>query len=181
MPAESFGDRISEISKGIKTEEKSFKWQRANAALERLLGRRKNNPNMNSRMREDTFEIPARLRNCVPINDVKMVHNHEAALDRELRHRHVVAYLPFGLENKRVHPVPEVQKVGNVYQRCKGRPFEAMTFTMKKNLLMADEERLWRMKHPDSWSNNNNISGFDTKTFEIRNTDDVVFDIPSLV
>ena len=47
-----------------------------------------------------------------------------------------------------------------------------MTFTDKRNLLMVNEERLWRM-------DGKNMKDFDAKTFKIMSPD-VTFDIPSV-
>jgi hypothetical protein len=61
-----------------------------------------------------------------------------------------------------------------------GASFEKLTFTEKKLLLMADEERLWSMNRLDNnadFDTNTMIAGFDTKTFRILDKEDVNFDI----
>jgi hypothetical protein len=48
-----------------------------------------------------------------------------------------------------------------------------MTFTQKKDLLMANQERLWRLQNLNA-----DISNFDSKTFSVL-SDDVRFDFTS--
>ena len=60
-----------------------------------------------------------------------------------------------------------------------GRPFDAMTFTQKKNLLMADEECRYRMEYSkeNDFSEDVDMKKFDGKTFTPLNPD-VVFEFP---
>ena len=105
----------------------------------------------------------------MPVSDVMKKHQHEDDLDMELRFRHMISYLPFGESNARTHPVPALVPPNTVI----GRPFCELTFSQKKNLLMVDEERRWRIKNPEA-----DIKDFDSKTFEIL-CPDVVFKPPN--
>jgi hypothetical protein len=87
---------------------------------------------------------------------------------------HIVPYLPFGEENKQKHPVPKLAP-----RTITGRPFDAMTFTQKKNLLMADKECQYRMEYSkeNDFREDVDMQKFDTKTFTPLNLN-VVFEFP---
>ena len=61
-------------------------------------------------------------------------------IDKELQNRHIPSYLPCGENGKRVHPAPTTDKAIS----C---PWDKMTFAQKKDLLMVDEERCYRMEY----------------------------------
>jgi hypothetical protein len=94
----------------------------------------------------------------------------EPALVMELQYRHIV---PYRIGKKQIFPTPDFQ-----IALQEGASFEKLTFTEKKLLLAADEERFWRIecrdKDPDVTPN---IADFDIKTFRILDTEKVNFDI----
>ena len=112
-----------------------------------------------------------RLHEKVPISDICKAHGHEPSLDKELRYRHIIPFLPFGKGGNRKHPVPTLQSDS-------GSPFNKMTFTQKKELLKVDEEQRWRTnKALNSEWNWNDVNGLDQKTFQILHPE-VVFKFP---
>jgi len=111
------------------------------------------------------------------ISQVCQKHGHEPDLDTELRFRHIVPYLPFTEDpkGKRVHPVPKAKK------DVVGCDFKKMGFTQKKNLLMADEERLFHMEKPfddEGRRDTKDVKDFNPKTFRILSPD-AVFKAPA--
>jgi hypothetical protein len=137
--------------------------KRQTEALEELLMKRHQVPTSNARMRQTSFDIPARLQDKVPYNDVQLQRDHEDDLDNELRYRHVLPYLPMGPENKRVNPVAERDVLDGI-------SYDALNFSQKKFSLIADEERMWKM----NWCHDNDfdlekldMKQFDSKTFTV--------------
>jgi hypothetical protein len=102
-------------------------------------------------------EIPARLCNKIPPSDL-LTKKHEDDLDQEVRYRHLVPYL---LGQKWAHPIASPCP-------ATGKSFEKMTFMQKKDFLMVDEERLWRLQNPGA-----DIKTFNSKTFTILCNDHV--------
>lgn len=94
--------------------------KRRTEALQDLLLKRHQAPTSNARMRQSGVDIPARLQGKVPYSDVLLKAGHEDDLDKELRYRTVLPCVPFGEENKQVHPVPTRDFVA--------RPYDEMTF-----------------------------------------------------
>jgi len=164
--AEAYTQRRARIKKGIKSTSETYLDKRRTVELEDLLSHRNEEPFINAVMRETGYEVTARLREMIPVSDVKKKDNHEDSLDQEIFYRHIVPYLPFGDNSKakRTHPVPTTETVV-------GRPFVEMTFTQKKFLLMADEERMWRMEGKD-------MKDFDVSMFRVQ-CEDVLFEIPT--
>jgi hypothetical protein len=161
MATEEFGERRNFIFQNLTTKEETLQHKRMDRRLQELIQWRNDVPN-NARLRKRGVDLPARLRNKIPLSDLNKK-KHEDDLDQEIRNRHLVPYL---LGRKRVHPIV-------CPCPATGKSFEEMTFTQKKDLLMADEERLWRLQnlHAD-------ITNFDSKTFSIL-SDDVRFDFTS--
>ena len=123
-------------------------------------------------MRQKGYDMTARLRNKIPISDIRMKDNHEDQLDQELAYRHIPSYLPYGEKGKRVHPAPTTEKAID-------HPWDKMTFSQKKDLLMVDEERRFRMDHAqeNGFTRDVDMKNFDSKTFTVLN-EDVVFEFP---
>jgi hypothetical protein len=161
MTPEPFGERRKLIYKNLTSKEESLQHKRMDRRLQGLMERRNDIPN-NARLRMRGVDIPARLCNKIPLSDL-LKKKHEDDLDQEIRHRHLVPYL---LGRKRAHPVASPCP-------ATGKSFENMTFTQKKDFLMVDEERLWRLQNPEA-----DIKTFDSKTFTIL-CDDVRFDFTS--
>jgi hypothetical protein len=161
MTPEPFGERRNLIFKNLTLKEESLQHKRMDRRLQGLIERRNNIPN-NARLRMTGVDIPARLCNKIPFSDL-MKKKHEDDLDQEICHRHLVPYL---LGRKRAHPVAAPCP-------ATGKSFDDMTFTQKKDLLMVDEERLWRLQNPEG-----DFKTFDSKTFTIL-CDNVRFDFTS--
>lgn len=169
-----YSARLALIENGIKSPSEGFLQKRKKDNLSELFAKMDQEPTINARMRTTGYDMPARLHDKIPISDIRLKDNHSDQLDAELRYRHIVPYLPFGEENKRKHPVPKLAP-----RTITGRPFDAMTFTQKKNLLMADEECQYRMEYSkeNDFREDVDMQKFDTKTFTPLNPN-VVFEFP---
>jgi len=172
---DDFHARHDAVKDGIKTMSTTYLHKRQTDALQELLRKRNQAPRSNARMRQTGVHIQPRLEGKVPYSDVTLVNGHEDDLDKELHYRHALPYLPFGEEQRGAGtlPVPERDVLA-------ARPYEEMTFSQKKGLLMADEERRWRMDW--CWDNDFDlikldIKELDAKTFTVR-CPDVVFECP---
>ncbi len=150
MTPEPFGERRNLIVKNLTSKEETLQHKRMDRRLVGLIERRNGIPD-NARLRMTGVDIPARLCNKIPLSDL-LKKKHENDLDQEIRHRHLVPYL---LGRKRAHPVASLCP-------ATGKSFENMTFTQKKDFLMVDEERLWRLQNPEA-----DIKTFNSKTFTI--------------
>jgi hypothetical protein len=101
---------------------------------------------------------------------------HEYCLVIELRYRHIV---PYRIGKKQKHQfTPAFDRA--LSNEKGGASFEKLTFTEKKLLLMADEERSWsmdRLFEDADFDTNTIIAEFDNKTFRILYAEKVNFDI----
>jgi hypothetical protein len=169
-----YSARLALIENGIKSPSEGFLQKRKKDNLSELFAKMDQEPTINARMRTTGYDMPACLHDKIPISDIRLKDNHSDHLDAELRYRHLVPYLPFGEENKRKHPVPKLAP-----RTITGHPFDAMTFTQKKNLLMADEECQYCMEYSkeNDFREDVDMQKFDTKTFTPLNPN-VVFEFP---
>jgi hypothetical protein len=97
----------------------------------------------------------------------------------ELRYRHIV---PYRITRKR--KLETIVFTPAFYLALSnaegGASFEKLTFTEKKLLLVADEERLRsmdRLNNNAAFDTNTMIADFDTMTFRILDTAEVNFDV----
>jgi hypothetical protein len=87
----------------------------------------------------------------------------------KLQYRHIV---PYRIGKKQIFPTPDFLPSNPGLSLEKGgASFDNLSFTEKKLLLMADEERLWRIecrdKDPEKPNLSPNLDDFDAKTFRI--------------
>jgi hypothetical protein len=155
MTPEPFGERRNLIYKNLTSKEESLQHKRMDCRLQGLMERR------NETLNNDRLQMRG-VGNKIPLSDLNK-RKHEDDLDQEIRNRHLVPYL---LGQKRAHPIV-------CPHPATGKSFQTMTFTQKKDLLMANEERLWRLQNLNA-----DISNFDSKTFSVL-PDDVRFDFTS--
>jgi hypothetical protein len=94
----------------------------------------------NTRLRRHGVDIPGRVQDRVPLGDIKM-DKHEATIELEICHCYLV---PFCVAPKKgekpTHPIPVSEEALSGATLCK------MTWTAKKDLLMADKERRWHLE-----------------------------------
>jgi hypothetical protein len=167
-----FGDKRALISKNLKSQEDSLIQKRSDEFADSMIAKRHTPPTSNVRMRNKGADITPRTRGRMPYNSVVLNQGHETALVMELRYRHIVPYR-IGKKQKQSSFTPAFNLTLN---EEKGASFERLTFTEKKLLLMADEERLWRMDRLDK-NADFVFPVFDFTTFMILHTDEVNFDI----
>ena len=118
-------------------------------------------------LRRTDVDLTPRTLGKVPLSDLVKA-RHEIALNMEILSRHLVPFVPFpGRGNKRTHPVPKITPITGI-------PLDEMLWTDKKDLLMLDEERRWRVENPDG-----DIADFHIKSFAILGGDEVDFDFTS--
>ena len=126
-----------------------------------------NEPRSTVGLRRTDVDLTPCTLGKVPLSDLVKA-RHEIALNMEILSRHLVPFVPFpGRGNKRTHPVPKITPITGI-------PLDEMLWTDKKDLLMLDEERRWRVENPDG-----DIADFHIKSFAILGGDEVDFDFTS--
>jgi hypothetical protein len=129
-------------------------------------------------MRNKGVDVTPRTRGKMPYSGVVQKEGHETALVMELRYRHIVLYR-IGRKRKLETIVFTPAFDIALSNEKGGASFEKLTFTEKKLLLMADEERLWSMDRllnkKAAFDTNTMNADFDNKTFRVLDTAEVNF------
>jgi hypothetical protein len=173
LGGDNFGKKRVSISKALKSQDESLMQKRSDEFADGMIKKLDVAPTQNVRMRNTGADITPRTRGKMSYSGIRKAQ--EPALVMELQYRHIV---PYKIGKKQIFPTPDFQRPlqGSALQG--GASFEKLTFTEKKLLLAADEERFWRIecrdKDPDVTPN---IADFDIKTFRILDTEKVNFDI----